>query len=112
MDSDRFMPTLERSEGRIDRRALYAVGFVRFTKGALTVISVKVTSNFNASNLEREVMRGIMERLGRVRTVTCSVHRKSFPVSVRGESLGVSGELCCEDGVKKALNAAVAGALR
>jgi hypothetical protein len=76
------------------------------------LISVKVTSNFSGSSLEREVMNNVMRQIqSRVRAVTCPVHGKTFPVTMRGSGLEVN-EPCCEDGVEKAIEAAVEKALR
>jgi hypothetical protein len=48
----------------------------------------------------------------RVRTVTCRIHGKTFPVTVHDLRIGVEGERCCKDGIDQALERAVEDALR
>lgn len=64
-------------------------------------------------SLEREVITRANARIGkRVRTVTCPVHRKTYPVSVHGLAIGVLDEPCCKAGIDAALEDAVEQALR
>jgi hypothetical protein len=48
----------------------------------------------------------------RVRTITCPIHGRTFPVSVRDLQIGIEDEPCCKDGIDKALERAVEDALR
>ena len=48
----------------------------------------------------------------RIRTVTCPIHGRTFPVRVRNLQIGVEAESCCKDGIDKALERAVEDALR
>jgi hypothetical protein len=77
------------------------------------VLDVQATSSFDAASVAGHVMaRANSQIRRRVRTVTCLIHGRTFPVSVHDLQIGVEDEVCCKDGIHKALEQAVEDALR
>ena len=77
------------------------------------VFDVQATSSFDAVSVARHVMaRANTQIRWRVRTVTCLIHGRTFPVSVHDLRIGVDDEVCCKDGIDQALERAVEDALR
>jgi hypothetical protein len=77
------------------------------------VLDVQAASSFDTLSVAGHVVaRANTQIRMRVRTVTCRIHGKTFPVTVHDLRIGVEGERCCKDGIDQALERAVEDALR
>ncbi len=77
------------------------------------VFDVQATSSFDTLSVAGHVVARANDQIrSRVRSVTCRIHGRTFPVSVRDLEIGVEGEPCCKDGIDQALERAVEDALR
>ena len=77
------------------------------------VLDTEVTTSFDAPSVAGHVIARANDQIRRrVRTVTCLIHGKTFPVRVRDLQIGVDGDPCCKGGIDKALERAVEDALR
>ena len=77
------------------------------------MFDVQATSSFRAASVaEHVIARTNTQIRRRVQTVTCPIHGKTFPVSIRDLQIGVENDPCCKDGIDKALEWAVEDALR
>jgi hypothetical protein len=77
------------------------------------VFDVEVTPRFDALSVAGHVIARANNQIrSRVRTVTCLIHGRTFPVRVHDLQIGVEGETCCKDGIDQAIERAVEDALR
>ena len=77
------------------------------------VFDVQAASGLDTLSVAGHVVARANDQIRRrVRTVTCRIHGRTFPVSVRDLQIGVEGEPCCREGIDQALERAVEDALR